>query len=269
MFTTSHLSALYADWTLIVFTVFAQFAAGTALFATLFQSHDQANMAKKFWWTAFILMVIAGIVSILHLQNPFNALYTLTQVGHSWLSREIWTVGIFSGLVFLQLIKPHKLLAYVTALAGLALVFVISQVYASVQAMPFWANAGTVIGFYGTAFILGGAFALLLGKNVEDAYFRKYAMASLILGLVLSLASKLSWVAVFMHPQMLTVPADFTSSLYHISMQVVLMTLGLAFVLPQKVRGSVAFLCLGMLYFLLAELSGRAMFFLAQLKIGV
>ncbi len=269
MFVTSHLSALYSDWTLIIFTVFAQFAAGTALFASLFQYHNQENMAKRFWWSAFALMSIAGIVSILHLQNPFNALYTLTQVSHSWLSREIWAVGIFSGLIFLQVITPHKGLAYLASLAGMLLIFVISQVYASVQAMPFWNNVGTIIGFYGTAFTLGGAFALLLGRNIAEEYFRKYAMGSLILGIVLSLAAKLPWIAVFMHPQMLTAPADFTISLYHLALQVIFIALGLAFVLPLKVRGFTAFLSLGMLYFLLAELCGRAIFFLAQLKIGV
>ncbi len=266
---TINLSALYSEWTLIVFTVLAQLAAGTALFASLATFYKEDCLAKKLWIAIFAFMSIAGIVSLLHLQNPFNALYTITQVGHSWLSREIITVGLFTGLVFLQIIKSNNALAYLTSLVGLGLVFVISQVYASVEAMPFWANSSTIIAFYGTAFLLGGAFALFMGKNIEKECYRKLAIASIVFGLVLSLASKLGWISVFMQGQALEIPEFFTASLYNLALQALFVLLGLLVILPKKLSHSSAMLSLGFFCLLLAELSSRSIFFIAQLKIGV
>ncbi len=262
-------TSLYAEWTLIVFTVLAQFGAGAALFASVSDYYKQESVAQKLWRVAFALMVVAGIVSVLHLQNPFNALYTLTQVGHSWLSREILCVGAFSGLVFLQLLKPHKIIGYIASAMGLVLVYVISQVYASVSAMPFWSNMGTVVGFYGTAFVLGGACTLWVAKDVETSCLRCLAMAALIFGLVLSLASKLSWISVFMQEQSLAIPALFTPSLCHMALQVLFVLMGLVAILPQNMRSFPVMLPVGVLCFLLAELSSRTVFFIAQLKLGV
>ncbi len=266
---TSNLSTLYYDWTLIVFTVLAQFGAGTAIFASIANSYNEMQIAKKMWISIFIIMSLAGIVSTLHLQNPFNAFYTITQIGHSWLSREILAVGIFTGLVFLQIIKLNNILAKLTAVMGMILVFVISQVYASVASMPFWSNVGTLIAFFGTAFLLGGAFALLLGKNIEQGYYRNMAVCSVVLGAILSLGAKLGWIPVLINETVLNVPEIFSSSLYHITLQVLFIAIGLISILPKKMSQSSAVLSLGVLCFLLAELSSRTIFFIAQLKIGV
>ncbi len=274
---TIHLTTLYADWTLIVFTVFAQLSAGAALFAYAAQRQEQALLAQKLCKVAFGSICIAGIVSILHLQNPFNALYTLTQAGHSWLSREIFAVGIFSGLVFLQLLKPHKCLGALSALMGLTLVFVISRVYTSVAAMPFWSNVGTVLAFYGTCFMLGGALCIWgqgeaqggTEKQAEHTCLKNLAIGALVLGIVLALSAKLSWIAVFMQGHMLEIPPAFTASLWHLALQILCIVLGLLFILPKKMRSSCALLSVGVLCFVVAELAGRTVFFLAQLKLGV
>ncbi len=266
---TANYSALFADWTLIIFTVFAQFAAGSALFATVAQSSNEQTIAKKFYFTSFILMSIAGIVSLLHLQNPFNAFYTITQVGHSWLSREILTVGFFTGLVFLQLILSNKCLSYLTSFAGLTLVYVISQVYASVDSMPFWANKGTIIAFYGTCLLLGGALALLLGKSKEEGAYKGLALAAIAIGLICSLFAKLVWISVFMKEEVLSIPLEFNSALCFLALQLGLLLLGFLIVLCKKARNSGCLLSLALLFFLFAELSSRSLFFIAQLKIGV
>ncbi len=267
------LSALYADWTLIIFTVFAQFSAGTALFASLAQHDNQAPLAQKLWKIAFGLVCIAGIVSMLHLQNPLNAFYTLTQVGNSWLSREIAVVGIFAGLIFVQLIKTHKGLGYLASFMGFVLVYVISKVYSSVASMPFWSNMGTVIGYYGTYFMLGSAAYLWAQTTIktceEKTCLKNCALVAIILGIVLSLASKLSWITVFMQGNTLEVPATFTLSLCHLALQVIFIILGLVTVTLQKVRNSPTIIGLGLLCFVFAELAGRTVFFLAQLKLGV
>jgi anaerobic dimethyl sulfoxide reductase subunit C (anchor subunit) len=109
------------------------------------------------------VMVLALIVSILHLGNPVNAFHTIDHLSTSWLSREIFFGSAFAcmGAAFaicqqMKWFTPllRQILAGLTALVGLGLVFVMSMVY-MLPTVPGWDSWATPVTFYATSLLLG------------------------------------------------------------------------------------------------------------------
>ncbi|MDO5700840.1 MAG: dimethyl sulfoxide reductase anchor subunit [Bowdeniella nasicola] len=110
------------------------------------------------------VLVLGLLGSMAHLGNPFNALNTFRHLSTSWLSREILFGCLFAGLgflfAFLQWMKwgsarLRQVVAGLTALVGLGLVYVMSMVYASLPTVPAWNLWTTPATFYVTTFLLG------------------------------------------------------------------------------------------------------------------
>ncbi len=109
------------------------------------------------------VMVLGLVASILHLGNPINMLNTIRNVDSSWLSREIVFGCAFAGLgaafavcQWRRWLTPllRQLLAGLTAVVGLGLVFVMSMVYL-LPTVPAWNTWATPVSFFTTALLLG------------------------------------------------------------------------------------------------------------------
>ena len=109
------------------------------------------------------VMVLGLVISILHLGNPINALHTINHLSTSWLSREVFFGSAFacSGAAFAVCQKQkwltpllRQLLAGLTAVLGLGLVFVMSMVY-MLPTVPGWDTWATPVTFFTTTFLLG------------------------------------------------------------------------------------------------------------------
>lgn len=109
------------------------------------------------------VMVVALIVSLLHLGTPTNALNAIRHLQSSWLSREIFFGCAFAGLgaVFAlcqwrKWLTPllRQILAGITALVGLVLVLTNAMIY-MLPTVPGWDSWATPVTFYTTAFLLG------------------------------------------------------------------------------------------------------------------
>lgn len=140
-------------WTLTVFTILAQAAAGMAILKGL----SPCSCEKRFeLWNivAVVLLGIGTIVSLLHLSRPMFSFYAITNPFSSWLSGEIWSVSILGLCLLVSLIKPHKITRLVSALVAIVMIYVMSQVYATSNVLP-WANYLTHASFYTTALVLG------------------------------------------------------------------------------------------------------------------
>lgn len=161
---------------LVVFTILAQMSVGSFVVLGVVQlvSRRQVGTATvdrlsdPALYAIGPVMVAALLASIFHLGNPLNAIQVLNNLGSSWLSREILFGCSFAGLgaafAFVQWRKwftPawRQVLAGVTALVGLALVWVMSQVYI-LPTVPAWNSWATPVSFYATTFLLG---ALAMG----------------------------------------------------------------------------------------------------------
>ena len=104
---------------------------------------------SKYHWILLIALgaaLVGVIFSFLHLGNPTNAPRSLSNIGTSWLSREITGVLIYSALLMgttiLHFVMPSagrslKWLVDLTALTGVILIFIMSKIY-MIPARPAW-----------------------------------------------------------------------------------------------------------------------------------
>jgi anaerobic dimethyl sulfoxide reductase subunit C len=199
-----------SEWTLMLFTLLAQTAVG--LFFALCLANNFTNWKNsltnakevndKFMFLICAIMAAALIVSFFHLGNVKNAIYTLSNISNSWLSREIFFVLIFSTLTFsFALLNAKNLFApqvrsiiEITAVAsGIILVFVMAKIY-MLQNVPAWNSAFTPAAFYFSALIIGGLTFLavlifVLQKQEVDfsEFFQMAGIIKFILGVVLLL----------------------------------------------------------------------------------
>lgn len=171
------------EWALITFSILAQMSVGTFIllgFAHWYASKktnseiaDQlSTIALLAIWPTLGLGILA---SLFHLGNPLNAPRAISNLGASWLSREI-LMGILFGLsgvvfAFMQWKRigsqsARNYLAVLAALIGVGLVYSMANVY-MLEAQPAWNTLATPVQFFVTTFLLG---ALALGVALMASY---------------------------------------------------------------------------------------------------
>lgn len=159
-----------AELPLVIFTILAQMSVGC--FVVLGVVHlanrrhgDEAvdRLSDPALYAIGPVMVAALIASLFHLGNPINALHSIGNLGSSWLSREIFFGSAFTAMGaafalfqwrkwFTPLLR--QLLAALTAVVGLALVYSMSMVYL-LPTVPGWDSWATPLSFFTTTFLLG------------------------------------------------------------------------------------------------------------------
>lgn len=157
---------------LILFTVLAQMSVGAFVVLGVVQlaaraRHGRAAVDQVTTPAVYAIgpvLVLGLLASMAHLGNPLNAINVLRNLGSSWLSREIvFGVG-FAGFGFLFAVLQwfrwgsqtlRQVIAGITAVVGLGLVYVMAMVYASLPTVPVWNSWTTLAQFYLTTFLLG------------------------------------------------------------------------------------------------------------------
>jgi anaerobic dimethyl sulfoxide reductase subunit C (anchor subunit) len=161
-----------SEWALMFFTLFAQTAVG--LLFTLFLVNNFTNWRNgfvnnkvindKIVFLACAILVCALLISFFHLGNVKNAIYTLSNIFTSWLSREILCVIIFSVLTAVFLListkelcsqQTRNIVSLLSVINGFVLVFVMAKIY-MLQNVPAWNSIFTPTSFYFSTFIIGG-----------------------------------------------------------------------------------------------------------------
>ena len=163
------------EWPLIFFTLISQMTAGlVATFATLLTFKKQMPYLKEIAGTAILtsvfLMTSALLISFLHLGSPLNALYAFGNLSGSWLSREILLVSLFWVLLVIWLLAYsvlplsgliNKLMPLICALTGMTMIYTMARLY-MVPTIPPWNSLSTMINFYASSIILGPLILLSL-----------------------------------------------------------------------------------------------------------
>jgi anaerobic dimethyl sulfoxide reductase subunit C len=156
---------------LVTFTILTQMSVGAFLILGLIHffvarkaGMEQADrMSDRALLAIGPVIVLAMIASLFHLGNPINAPRAVTNLGSSWLSREIFSSVLFVvlGGVFALMqwrkvasFAVRNVIAWIAALVGLALVFSMSQIY-SLEAQPAWNTWATPVSFFATTLLLG------------------------------------------------------------------------------------------------------------------
>ena len=167
---------------LVAFTPLAQTAAGAyCVFAGAQLALGAAGPAEAVYLNRAALLFVLGLavlamlISFLHLGTPQKAYRALLNVRSSWLSREIFSVSLFSACVAIQAgysllgdpaaLSPLVLL--VTCAAAIALVLCISRVY-MLRTMPAWNSWSTPLSFF-SASLAGGSVAALVLLSAQGS----------------------------------------------------------------------------------------------------
>lgn len=181
------------DWSLIFFTVFAQAAFGM-LFALLFLSAAKQPAARIVYGkmrtgvagVAILLMLAALFFSFFHLGSPARAVYALSNLGHSWLSREILMVLVFLIVLLIWFAgmkwrlfneTANSFMLILAVVSGALMVFAMARLY-MLPAVPAWDSPRTVVLFYssgiltGTMLLLAMVIPSLNGRNDRPASCR-------------------------------------------------------------------------------------------------
>ncbi len=275
-----NISALYTDWALVLFTTFAQFAVGTALFASILtavsegldaglqEAIEEREARKKLWRASFTLLILSFFLSFFHLKNPFTSLFNMEDASFSALNVESIFVLIFFFLLLFQSIKLTKITGYFTSFFGIVTNYILADVYIAGENISIWNKVGSLFAFYGTVFVLGSAFALWCGRKLDNDYFKKYAAFFLIFGFICSLSAKTTLLFVFMLEDFTFASHEFQQGLYTLILQAFLAITGLLCMLSDKNTKHSWLLALGVFCFLMAEVFSRLLFFLTQFKIS-
>ena len=153
------------------------FALSESVNAYVYERLSVAPNASRL--PACILLGVGALASLEHLSDPTVSFYTITNVGTSWLSREILFVGLFGAGLLLWLITLNAWARRLAAILGLAFVYVMSRVYA-IPTVPFWNSLFTYWLFLATSLLLGSS--LLLFMDALAARKDPEKKAALLLG---------------------------------------------------------------------------------------
>ena len=178
------------EWALVTFTILAQMSVGSfvVLGFVHFYAARKAGSEEADRLGDRVLLAIGGVLilgmiaSLLHLGNPANAYRAVTNVGSSWLSREITFLVAFliAGGAFalmqwrkIATFAVRNVIAWIAALIGLGLVFSMSNIY-MLETQSTWNSPATPISFFTTTLLLG---LLAIGSALVANYayiLRKY-----------------------------------------------------------------------------------------------
>ncbi|MGD2155908.1 MAG: dimethyl sulfoxide reductase anchor subunit [Anaerolineales bacterium] len=172
------------EWALIAFTILAQMSVGSFLvfvvvhfYATRKEGIEEADrMGDRALLAIGPVMVLGLLASLFHLGSPLTAYRAVTNLGSSWLSREIFfgvLFAIFGGLFAIMQWRKistavvRNVIAWIAAIVGVVFIYSMSRVYI-LPIQPTWNTLATPLLFFTTTLLLG---ALTMGA----AYVANYA----------------------------------------------------------------------------------------------
>jgi len=147
---------------LVAFTLLVQSALGSVWCLGVAQLLTGSAVYHESHLFVALLLVLVGLgFSTGHLGRPGVCFYALRNVRHSWLSREVAATGVFAGVLAVTALTSYLsgsssgcLLLVASVVGGLAL-YAMTRAY-RLRTVISWNHAGTLLGFLGSALILGG-----------------------------------------------------------------------------------------------------------------
>ena len=94
-------SGMHNEWSLIIFTLLAQLCVGSFLIFVvtnpgIIKQTAELNIFRNYSFFILALLCLGIFISILHLGNPGNAVNAMNNLGSSWVSKEIFSLSLFS-----------------------------------------------------------------------------------------------------------------------------------------------------------------------------
>lgn len=159
------------EWALIIFTILTEMSVGSFLVLGVVHFFverkaglkEADRMSDRVLIAIVVTLGLGMLASLFHLGNPLNAYKAVTNVGQSWLSREILSGVIFTvlALVFVALqwfkigsARLRDVIALVAAVVGVVFIYFQSRIY-MLATQPSWNTPLTTITFYASTLLLG------------------------------------------------------------------------------------------------------------------
>lgn len=168
------------EWPLILFTVLSQLAVGAACTLWLLETLGKPLKAEKVKPLVGSLVAVLGgglLISLLHLGHPLLAFRAITNLGSSWLSREVVLFSITLVMLVLYYLKVsdadpngRKGVGGLASLVALLALIASALVY-TLPARTAWGNLYTTFFFITTAAILGPMYVSFFLSRKGDSPF--------------------------------------------------------------------------------------------------
>ena len=186
----------HSEMPLVFMTVLTQISLGAFFALFLGDLFSLSGKASPNWVMALIVMLPAALglpLSALHLGRPFMAMSAMKNIKTSWLSREALALGVFTGLMSVNVaLYFFDVSAYVRVFfEAMTLVIGIFGIYAQgmiyqIVARPSWNRKTTLFKFFGVAYI--GMFLVVLVLLIQGANAEASSLLSLSLMFALAQA---------------------------------------------------------------------------------
>ena len=261
--------------TLTGFTVLAQAAAGMAILKGICPKGETEKMSL--WvFTAIVLLTVGTIISVFHLNSPFNGYLALLNPLESWLSLEIYSV-VFFGITLLGcLFTKVYITRLISAIFGAFMIYVMSEVYMSTRALS-WETWNTAVNFYASALLLGsvGLFCTSLINKKEKVSVLTGPLPKLIAIFVVvrMVATALLVLRSEVKADVMLMDLHITLTLFGaVVMLVLIMQRILSYMANPTGKKMPCVSCCGMMMFafvIAGELSGRLMFYMLYSNYGL
>lgn len=191
-------------WPLMFFTVLAPAAAGLVGGLAVISAGKQVAVRLAFLQlrlpavsVALLLMAVAMLFSFFHLGSPLKAVYALSALRTSWLSREILMVSVFGLLLLAWYIllrtrslsqRASSVMLWLCLAAGLLMVWSMARIY-MLPAVPPWNSVYTPVLFYSGGVMSGFSLFFLLevpGHEGEAGRFGQLPYSRVMVLMILS-----------------------------------------------------------------------------------
>lgn len=281
-----------AEWSLVFFTLLSQISVGSILsiliaFCIHYRENQKpTNLFRVPLYIASALMFFALLASFLHLSSPLSSVFALSNLKTSWLSREIFMVSFYFGLLAVTSIWwTHLIKKYITALimllvvaiSGLLLIYSMGKIY-MISTVPPWNTPFTLLKFFISAMLLGTTLYITLTFYLHKTKQSKYgATLKSLTGLIVVVALLKMIVlffdslpnaelAVFKPQPTLQVWNYFAWFFWPLGLILYLWNVFSSKSSDQLIR---IFYLIGFMCFLLSELASRIIFYSSYYRIGV
>ena len=291
---------MFHEWSLVLFTVLVQMAAGAMLLAPvaaltcLTGASGSGNAAgsaacprvrrisRGVALVAAPVMVASLLISLLHLGTPLNAPKTLLHLGASWLSREILFTGLLALCAVLLAVAEGRgkgaspVLRWAGALAAAACLLSMTNVY-MLRTVPVWNGPLTPLAFVAAALLLGAGVvavaALWPQADATEGEAPRHGVTAPALAALVTLAAlAVHALALLAAMPGRVVPGGMGLATAHL----ILLALGAGVLLAAALRARVADMPaalrlagLALALALAGELAGRVLFFGLYARMGL
>lgn len=285
-----------SEWSLVFFTLLGQFSAGLVFCLLVFRISGLQHkisysdkILKSGIYIATASMIIALVISFLHLSAPLSSVYALSNLNQSWLSREILMVSFFTAFLgFMSLyvyrsVTPVKFVTFLlvpATLTGFLMVYSMARIY-MLPTIPAWDTPVTLINFFASSLLTGSAFFLVIFNQKTAEMSEKTARSNTgkIFITIIGLALAARAIAFFftgnveVEADIAFAPSSGQSTEHFVAWVLWLTGLGLLvwqlWSPAKKIKSFFNFHYLAFICFVLADILYRSLFYSSFYRIGI